>query len=756
MRKLCWFSIPCSAAILLAVCLLPENQILPAGFLCALLTIFSLLFPGNFCRGAALALAGAAFGLLWTAGYNVLFRVPARALAEAAPSKTVLTVIDYSSPTAYGASVPVRISLPGAPAPKAILYLDDGGEGLRPGDVLSAVVHWSFTGTGRGKSAAYEQSRGIYLTGSASSFSLSHRPEQIPLRFFPQAAAESWKASIAAHFPNDVFGFISALVTGDKGDLPDGLYAAFRRAGLAHVVAVSGLHVGFLTGLLTTLLGRRRRFSAAVGMALVFFFAAAAGNSPSVLRAAFMEGLLLLAPLLGREADKPTTLSAALFLLLLQCPYAAAGIGLQLSFGAVAGIYLVTGPLYARWGTILPKKKSGLCFLLRVAGAFVFGSLATTLGALLFTTPLTAWYFRSVSLAGPLTNLLTLWAVSGTFLGGLITALAGPLFPAFSSLLGQLFAWPARWSLWTAQAIARWPFAALSLTTVYLVGWFVLAYAALLLLLFFKGRLRPVLPAGIAVITLCSALFMSTWPAFHSRLTVTALDVGQGSSTLFFSRNHAVLVDCGGNSADDPGDLAADAIQSLGLSHLDVLVLTHFHTDHACGVPELLARVDVSLLLLPGVEPEDPLRQEITALAERESCEVEFLSDDFQFSFGDASMTLYAPLGDGGANEEGLSALCTAGNFDVLVTGDMNDVVERRLIKYKNLPDIELLVAGHHGSKNATSEDLLLATRPEAAVISSGYNRFGHPAPETMERLGAAGCDIYRTDGMGNVTFTIQ
>ena len=135
---------------------------------------------------------------------------------------------------------------------------------------------------------------------------------------------------------------------GDKSRLPDGLYAAFQRAGLAHVVAVSGLHVGFLAGLLTTLLGRRKRLSAAVGMALVFFFAAAAGNTPSVLRAAFLEGFLLLAPLLNREEDKPTALSAVLLLLLLQCPDAAANVGLQLSFAAVAGIYLVTGPLYAR------------------------------------------------------------------------------------------------------------------------------------------------------------------------------------------------------------------------------------------------------------------------------------------------------------------------------------------------------------------------------------------------------------------------
>lgn len=756
MRKLCWFAVPCSAAVFLAVCLLPEGWFLPAGFFCTLLTLLTLLYRGNFRRRAALALLGAAFGFLWTGGYQALVRAPAHTLADGSTSETTLTVIDYPTASTWGASIPVRVSLPGAPDPRAIIYIDDDTMDLRPGDVLSAAVRWSSTAFTHGSSSLYEQSRGIYLTGYADRLSLVGRPTHIPLRFLPQMSARSLKTSIAARFPGDVSGFVSALVTGDKSALPDGLYAAFRRAGLAHVVAVSGLHVGFLSGLLTTLLGKRKRLSAAVGMTLVFFFAATAGNAPSVLRAAFMEGFLLLAPLLGREEDKPTALSAVLLLLLLQCPYAAASVGLQLSFAAVAGIYLVTGPLYARWMNILPKKKGGFWLLFHAAAAFVFGSLATTLGALLFTTPLTAWYFRSVSLAGPLTNLLTLWAVSETFLGGLLIALAGPFFPTLTSLMGQVFAWPARWVLWVAQTIARWPFAALSLTTVYLVGWFILTYCVLLLLLRFKRRIRPVLPAGAAAITLCAALLMSTWPSLHARLTVTALDVGQGSSTLFFSRGRAVLVDCGGNSAEDPGDLAADALQSLGLSHLDVLVLTHFHTDHACGVPELLARVDVSLLLLPDVEPNDPLRQEITVLAKRLGCEVDFLSADTALTFGDAAMTLFAPLGDGGANEECLSALCTAGDFDVLVTGDLNDVVERRLVKYKHLPDIELLVVGHHGAKNATSEDLLLATRPETAVISSGYNRYGHPALETLERLGAAGCDIYRTDSMGNITFTLK
>ena len=171
---------------------------------------------------------------------------------------------------------------------------------------------------------------------------------------------------------------------------------------------------------------------------------------------------------------------------------------------------------------------------------------------------------------------------------------------------------------------------------------------------------------------------------------------------------------------------------------------------------ELLERLEVGLLVLPDVEEEDPLRREITALAEEKGIETLFLAEDADVTFGESALRIYAPLGSGGANEEGLSVLCTAGDFDGLITGDMNDTVEKRLVKYGSLPDLELLVAGHHGSKYATSEELLLATRPELAVISVGYNTYGHPAPETLERLAAAGCAIYRTDWSGTVTITAK
>ena len=220
----------------------------------------------------------------------------------------------------------------------------------------------------------------------------------------------------------------------------------------------------------------------------MFFFAAAAGNTPSVLRAAFMQSMLLLAPLLDREDDRATSLCTILMLLLVQNPYAAASISLQLSFAAVAGIYLFTGPLCRRWQSWLPHKPKGFWPRLGcMAYRFLTSSLAVTLGAIAFTTPLSAYYFDTVSLISPLANLLTLWAVSDLFLGGLIVAVIGLLLPALAALLALVVSLAGYYLLWMVPLLAAFPFAAVSAGSFYIKAWLGLVYALLLAWLILRG-----------------------------------------------------------------------------------------------------------------------------------------------------------------------------------------------------------------------------------------------------------------------------
>ena len=132
------------------------------------------------------------------------------------------------------------------------------------------------------------------------------------------------------------------------------------------------------------------------------------------------------------------------------------------------------------------------------------------------------------------------------------------------------------------------------------------------------------------------------------------------------------------------------------------------------------------------------------------------VDDEMELPLGEATLQLYPPLGEGDLNEQGLTVLCSAGNYDALITGDMAGSTEKKLVERYALPDIELLVVSHHGSKYATSRELLEAVTPETAVISVGDNSYGHPADEALLRLIAANCEIYRTDLQGHILLTVE
>ena len=286
-----------------------------------------------------------------------------------------------------------------------------------------------------------------------------------------------------------------------------------------------------------------------------------------------------------------------------------------------------------------------------------------------------------------------------------------------------------------------------------LAGVYLFLAAALLLR---KQRLRLIVPLGCAGLLLAGALALTRLPAACSRLTVTALDVGQGSSTALLSGWHTCLVDCGGDGPDNAGDVAADYFASLGLIHLDVLVLTHFDEDHVNGVPQLLERMSVDTVAVPRADAASGRLELLLPCLQAEGTELIYVEEITRMELGPSTLTLYPPLGSGTSNEEGLFALCSNGDFDALITGDADAFVEKMLVKYYDVPDLELLVAGHHGSSGSTSEELLDALRPELVLISCGYNSYGHPAPETLERLARREVLTYRTDTMGTGSIYVR
>ncbi|MBD5084118.1 MAG: DNA internalization-related competence protein ComEC/Rec2 [Clostridiales bacterium] len=710
-------------------------------------------------RGLALCLGGV-LALGWAGAYFVLFRAPAEKwIGDEVTISGEMS--SYPSPTSIGGySVTVHLG-GGFFAPDALVYGSaDWGE-LKPGDRVACTARIKLSTHAYGDETTYYTAKGVYLLAYCDDGPEVTPVERVPFRHWPALCARKLRDGIYAAFDDLAAPIAAAVTLGDKTGLDDTLYSAFNRAGLMHAAVVSGFHISFLVQMALFLCGRRRNVALAM-IPLLVFYALMAGGTPSAFRAVIMQCALLFAPVAQREEDGPSALGLALLVLLFQNPFAAASVGLQLSFASVAGILLVSEPL-CQWmceplKPLRPDKGKRLRLALWKAGRMVLAGVSTSLGAMLFTVPLIALYFGQILLLSPVSSVLALWALSLLMMCALVLGALAVFLPGPAACLGVIAGLLGHYTRWVVLWLGRFPFASLSTDSRYCVIWLGAVY--LVLLTAFVSREKPRRPllwvCGLIVL-LCASIEFSWLEVETADLTVSALDVGQGSSTALLSGGQAALVDCGGDGSRSAGDTAADYFASMGRARLDLLVLTHFDSDHFNGVEQLFYRMKVDKVAIPGsdTDPEDAAR--VIALAEAEGAEVILVDDTVELDLGKSALTLFPPLGGGTSNESGQFILCSYQDFDVLITGDADAFVEKMLVKYCPIPDVELLVVGHHGSKNSSCEEFLQAAAPELAVISAGANNsYGHPADETLERLEALGAEIHRTDQEGTVTVRIQ
>ena len=514
-----------------------------------------------------------------------------------------------------------------------------------------------------------------------------------------------------------------------------------KLSGIRHVVAVSGLHISILFGLLSLVTLRRRLLTAMVGYPVLVFFMALTGFTPSVVRSCLMSGLMLLAKLTDRDYDGPTALSFAVLVMLTMNPFVITSVSFQLSAASVAGIYLFTSKILM-WLRAFFEDVSAKTFRGRLI-RWGTASVAVTLGASVLTVPLCAHYFGMVSLVGVLTNLLTLWLISGIYYGILMICLVSGFFPGGASVLGVVCSWPVRYILWIAEKLADFPLAAVYTSSPYILSWLIFAY--LLLAVFLLGRnRRPVVLSCCAVIGLCLALTADWCESMAGDVRVTVLDVGQGQSILLQSEGRSFLVDCGGDNPAAASDRAAEALLVQGIRKLDGLILTHWDSDHSNGAEGLLSRVDTGLLLLPETYSDLPSRAEVPVVC---------VTENLDLTFGTTTIRLFPATFPGNSNEISICVLFDTEKCDILITGDRDGYGERSLLRNAEIPDVDILIAGHHGAESSTCEELLTAVKPEIVCISAGAGNFyGHPSDALLQRLAEFGCEIYRTDVQGTIT----
>lgn len=730
-------------------------QLYAAGALALASLLWALLGRGTpHLRRVLLVLLSLMVSLLYFSAYRALVRQPVQALCGGEHDFSA-AVCDWPEATERGAKVTIRLH--GLLGAKAVYYGDDDLLSLRPGDALSGTAWWNdVAAIGDGDLRQFS-SRGVYaLLYDRDTLTVQPAPD-MPLGYAPQYAAKALRDKLAQLWDDpSVLGFLTAELTGDKSLLPESDYVAMQETGLAHIFAVSGLHCAFLVTLLSLLIPpTHRRTLCAVASAVLVFYMLLTGLSPSVARACVMQLFLLSAPLFRRGSDPLTSLAAALTVILLVNPYAVGSVSLQLSFAATLGMVLLSGRLYKSFTAWYRGRNRAV----RAALSFLAANLAATLGALVFTAPLTAYYFNILSLVAPLAGLLAVPAAGYAFMSAFVSALLGFVWTPLGHLAGYVPLLLVKYILWVAHLLLAVPYHAVYFTNVYLRVWLLYVYAAFLgCAVTPDGKRKYALASALTVLTLAACLWLNSRWQQYGAFRAAVLDVGQGESVALCSGSEAALVDCGSsNSYVDGGSVAADALQSAGIRRLSAVIVTHYHADHTNGLTEVLTRLPVDTLYLPDIEDEYGVRDRLVSLAAHQGADVVFVTEPTRIALGEAVLTVYPPLlTTGDLNEQGLTALATAGDFDLLITGDMAGQTEQLLAQTYPLPDVEVLVVSHHGSRYSSDESFLRAITPDNAVISVGDNRYGHPAEETLRRLQAVGATVWRTDQQGSIRIIID
>ena len=547
-------------------------------------------------------------------------------------------------------------------------------------------------------------------------------------------------------------GLVPGLAVGDTSVVAPGLDEAMKAASLSHLTAVSGANCALVVGIafgLAALLGASRRVRVGAGLVVLAGFVVLVTPEPSVVRAAAMAAIAMLAVLLGRAGVGIALLCVAVTVLLVIDPWLAASLGFALSVAATASLLLFARPLAAGLARWLP-------WPLALA-------VAVPLAAQLACGPLLVLIEPSIPVYGVLANLLAGPAAPAATVLGLAACLAAPLGWLQSGLAA--LAWvPASWIAATATTTAGLPADAIP----WLDGWpgaaalavIGVAIGAAIGLRDVSGPARAGLDVrqlarGLAVVVVAvvlgAGLGAASLQTIAGRLTlpldwaVLVCDIGQGDAVVLRSDDRIALIDAG----PDPERLEG-CLSRAGVSHIDLLVLTHYDLDHVGGVEAVTGRVGT--VLHGPAEPKG--MAEIAALAAGGAHVVQ-ASAGMSGALGGARWRVVWPRAESRAFPVGNDASVVldvrgGGIPPILLLGDLSESPQRALVGSGALaPPYAIVKVAHHGSADQDA-GLYSATRPAVAIFSVGAdNDYGHPRAETIELLTGVGARIARTDRDG-------
>lgn len=617
--------------------------------------------------------------------------------------------------------------------------------------------------------------------------------------FFLKSAGYALRKGILdalyTNMPQDEASVAAGMLIGYTQEMPESMEESFRRAGLSHIMAVSGANLAFLLIPFIWLLrkiGLNPRWAAVISMPAMLVYVFATGMEASVMRAAIMAGIMLLGMIIWRQTDVYCSISASCIIILLSNSFMLFDTGFLLSYGATLSLVVFYKPILDRLPARIPKT--------------IRETLAGTIAAQLGVIPVIACTFNSFSAVSVFANLAV---VSVT---GLLTSLAAALSVLWYVLrpacrvLGLIVTILTDIVLAVTDAVSSIPWAELTVAT---PGFLPAAgYYVILLIIRFgiprlEGKTQRLQAAAendaqtavsmalneaaaghegtarrngkrrFGWLTACMLaaygiiILLDTLPP--GKLEIYFADVGQGDCTVIRTpAGRSIIIDGGGSIYDDESSYAGEMIVvpvllDLKITGIDVMVATHGHADHINGLKSVMEKMDVKRLVV--ADAEDSEMNGLIDYAVSRGIPVE-RADQGDIIYAEKGLELKAvyPLDDkslmpsgrtSNANELSLVTRLDYAGFSALFTGDIGFTAENLMLG-QELLDCDLIKVPHHGSRYSSGEEFIRQVSPAVAVISVGENRYGQPSYEVEERYAASGARLYETIRHGGIMVSVD
>lgn len=536
-------------------------------------------------------------------------------------------------------------------------------------------------------------------------------------------------------------GVLSAMLLGDKNQLPSEIKNQYQKNGISHVLAISGLHISLIgLGLYKGIqrLNGSVYLAGITGVLVLVLYGMMIGCPVSAVRAIIMFAIRVGADLVGRVYDGLTALAVAAAVIVIWQPYIVFDAGFLLSFGAILGIYLFVPlfPDYIFWKMFAVSIGVQLATF-PIAIYFFFETAPYAMVLNLFVIPAAGWIMGSGIAA------VVVRGVS-IRLGSLILRMPGLVLEVVELLCHRMERIPG-WRVVLGRP--EW--------------WEILIYylgVLVLYIMLIKKRNKGLVVGSLLVVL--SIFFFVCHP--QKGVSVTMLDVGQGDGIVICGpsgKNY--LVDGGSSDQKNVGKYVLEPyLKSQGIGTLDYVFVSHGDGDHTNGIVELLERgeygVAIENLVMPPQKVWDEELYQVYNVATEAGVRVLTMRSGELLEENDFMLQCLQPgeafEGKTG-NEASMVLRLSYGNFSMLLTGDVEGNGEEELVDNLDVGTVTVLKVAHHGSKNSTSKEFLEKVRPKIALISVGENnRYGHPHKETLERLAGCGSRIYKTEDTGAVT----